>query len=105
MSARARPYSRVPQSDVASAMSYHGNEGHTGSLDDDDDDVSLLNDEMANHDDGEEDTLKKKRSQRSHQAAIWSTKIHALLWILSAGIVAYALDFFHVIFNDPRIHK
>lgn len=121
MSARARSYQRVPQAEVeaistipSGAHSLTPNSdvsAHVGSFDDDydDDDDDFHSNDDADDEDDDEEMLKKKKKlrqkTRSQQAVAWSTKLHALIWIVSASCVAYAIDFFHVIFADPRIKR
>lgn len=118
MSARARSYQRVPQAEVGAISTVAGSlstpssdlSAHVGSFDDDydDDDDFHSNDDADDEDDDAEMLKKKKRTSqttRSQQAAAWSTKLHALIWIVAASCVAYAIDFFHVIFSDPRIKR
>lgn len=105
--ARARSYQRVPQAEVGaltpSGSSTSDPNAHMGSFDDDeDDDDELLGDDSAKGEDDDDELLKK---QRSRKAALWSVKMHALLWIIGAGSVAYATDFFRVIFTDARVKK
>ncbi|TMW64367.1 hypothetical protein Poli38472_012989 [Pythium oligandrum] len=103
---RARSaYQRLPQGDVGVATSPADANPHVGNFEDDETDGEDAMDEVDRDtgSDGESDALKKRMKTRSLQAAAWSTKMHALLWILAAASVAYAIDFFHVIFNDPRI--
>ncbi|KAF1326720.1 hypothetical protein FI667_g8223, partial [Globisporangium splendens] len=111
MSARARLNQRVPQAEVGALSTGHASpnsevSAHVGSFDDDEFD-SNDDDDDAGDDDETDEMLKKRKKQkaRSQHAAAWSTKLHALIWIVAAGSVAYAIDFFHVIFSDPRINK
>ncbi|ETI33443.1 hypothetical protein F443_19878 [Phytophthora nicotianae P1569] len=53
--------------------------------------------------DGEQQT--QSRVSRSQQAALWSTRLHAFLWVAAAGLVAYGTDFFRVIITDPRVKR
>lgn len=59
-------------------------------------------DESCNSDGDQQSHLHVSRSQ---QAVLWSTKLHAFLWVATAGLVAYGTDFFHVIFTDARINR
>ncbi|EEY66891.1 uncharacterized protein PITG_21841 [Phytophthora infestans T30-4] len=57
-----------------------------------------------NSDSDTEDHL-QSRVGRSQQAALWSTRLHAFLWIAAAGLLIYGTDFFRVIFTDPRVKR
>ncbi|KAF4319271.1 hypothetical protein JM18_007463 [Phytophthora kernoviae] len=82
MAARARNYQRVPPARP------DGDDG-------DDSDASDSDDaQHAQH---------AQRVSRSQRAALWSTRLHAFLWVSAAGLVAYGTDFFRVIFTDPRV--
>ncbi|KAF1778783.1 hypothetical protein GQ600_10430 [Phytophthora cactorum] len=85
MAARPRnSYTRVPPA-------HH----HHNSDESDDDDGSDSENEQHSH----------SRVSRSQQAALWSTRLHAFLWVAAAGLVAYGTDFFRVIFTDPRVKR
>jgi hypothetical protein len=110
MSTRARAYQRLPQAEVTATPTLAGlaDAGHVGATNLDDDTDDRLDDVDDNDfdDDDEREALKKKAARsRAQQAAAWSNKLHAALWVLAAGTVAYAIDFFYVIFNDPRIKR
>ncbi|GLE00726.1 hypothetical protein PINS_up009514 [Pythium insidiosum] len=120
MSARARPYQRLPQSEGSMAPHSAGSAQLSAQLesmdidresDDDDDGGGSSSDESGRRrsrstgeDDDDDDAAAKSRA-RSQRAAAWSNKMHAFLWVVAAGSVAYALDFFHVIFHDPRVRQ
>lgn len=115
MSARARTtYHRVPQAEVAALVTPGSDvSGHVGSFDDDcDGNSELSHDDGDNSDDadddddaGEHDALKKKQRKRSQQAAEWSTKLHALVWVVTAASVAYGIDFINAVATDPRVKR
>ncbi|CEG45532.1 uncharacterized protein PHALS_01822 [Plasmopara halstedii] len=54
-------------------------------------------------DEDDVDQQSNSHLKRSQQAVLWSTRLHALLWVAAAGLVAYGTDFFSVIFTDPRV--
>lgn len=112
MAVRARTYQRVPQADVAPTDPADVTAGvsRLAGLDasggfDIDDEVSTSDDDEPDEDSDEATIKRKQRQRRSQRAARWSTKLHALLWIIGAASVAYAIDFFNVIFNDSRIKR
>ncbi|EGZ27336.1 hypothetical protein PHYSODRAFT_477891 [Phytophthora sojae] len=81
MAARARPsYQRVPP-----AQHHESDEG--------------------DGDDSDSEQHLQQRASRSQRAALWSTRLHAFLWVAAAGLVAYGTDFFRVIFTDARIKR
>lgn len=55
--------------------------------------------------DGDDSDHEQQRASRSQRAALWSTRLHAFLWMAAAGLVAYGTDFFRVIFTDPRVKR
>ncbi|RLN93174.1 hypothetical protein BBJ28_00009584 [Nothophytophthora sp. Chile5] len=108
MAARSRSYQRVPQAEVApSAVAAGG----AASLRHVDPSCSTFDDDASDDfDDGDESDAPegqglKKRTARSRRAALWSTRLHALLWVAAAGLVAFATDFVRVIFTDPRVKR
>lgn len=56
-------------------------------------------------DDSDSEQHLQQRASRSQRAALWSTRLHAFLWVAAAGLVAYGTDFFRVIFTDARIKR
>jgi hypothetical protein len=52
-----------------------------------------------------EELKKRTKAKPSSRAEVVSTKLHALLWIIGAGLIAYFLDVFRVAFRDPRVHR
>lgn len=52
-----------------------------------------------------QDFPKMRRKKKVNRAEWISTKLHAMLWVLAAGILIYALDLFHVAFKDPRVNQ
>ncbi|KAG1691322.1 hypothetical protein DVH05_026986 [Phytophthora capsici] len=81
MAARPRAsYSRVPP-----AAHQHGSDESDG--------------------DSDSEQLPEQRASRSQRAALWSTRLHAFLWVAAAGLVAYGTDFIRVIFTDPRVKR
>ncbi|KAH7479885.1 hypothetical protein PRIC1_008563 [Phytophthora ramorum] len=78
MAARTRSYQRVPP-----AAHHH----------------------ESDEDDSDSDQHSASRVSRSQRAALWSTRLHAFLWVAAAGLVAYGTDFFRVIFTDSRVKR
>ncbi|POM67321.1 Transmembrane protein [Phytophthora palmivora] len=56
-------------------------------------------------DDSDHEHHTQQRVSRSQRAALWSTRLHAFLWVAAAGLVAYGTDFLRVIFTDPRVKR
>jgi hypothetical protein len=76
----ARPYQRVPPS------------SHEHESDDSDSD-------------GEDAAHATQQQSRSQRAALWSTRLHAFMWVAAAGLVGYGTDFLRVAFTDPRVKR
>ncbi|OQR97437.1 transmembrane protein [Achlya hypogyna] len=69
-------------------------------------DDGVVADEAIESLDAEIDELKKRTLAKPVSKAEWlSTKLHAALWVVCAGLVAYFLDVFNVAFGDPRVHR
>ena len=51
------------------------------------------------------DTKQDRTKVRTKRAEFISTKIHAFLWIVFAVILILALDVYHVILNEERVHR
>ncbi|CAE7848993.1 TMEM128 [Symbiodinium sp. KB8] len=46
---------------------------------------------------------RRRRRQRRETIEAISNKIHALLWVIGAGLVLFLTDFFTVLFTDERV--
>ncbi|EQC24948.1 hypothetical protein SDRG_17166 [Saprolegnia diclina VS20] len=56
--------------------------------------------------DEEIEDLKKRSLPKAPSKAEWlSTKLHALLWVAGACLLAYYLDVVRVALRDPRVHR
>nr|CCA23966.1 transmembrane protein putative [Albugo laibachii Nc14] len=106
MTARTRSYPRISavidEESVSSSLLAleHG----SCSFDNDSEEADLLNEAAYPSEEHDENTAKKAHSRsRSQRAELYSTKLHALLWVVTALIAAHYLDFVHVICYDPRV--
>ncbi|KAL0592670.1 hypothetical protein ABG067_000235 [Albugo candida] len=74
------------------------------SFDNDSEESELLSEVQYPSEERDESTAKKAHARsRSQRAELYSTKLHALLWIVAAIIAARYLDIVHVIFYDTRV--
>ncbi|TDH67739.1 hypothetical protein CCR75_008205 [Bremia lactucae] len=64
----------------------------------------MADDENVSND-GSDEQSSGLRMSRSQKAALWSTRLPAFLWVVTAGLGAYGADFFGIIFTDPRIDR
>jgi len=60
---------------------------------------------VAQRDDAAYDAAEERKKQRAERMENINNKLHALLWVVAAGMVLYYTDFFRVLLEDPQVDR